>query len=154
MDVSNRLRHTSTPQMNILFCLCIILELTNVIYDRIYTYMPYYALECEFWIQAVVLVVVEVYWRRITYIVLSNIHLEYSVGFRLQLSIRLYWTGLYGHFLRAVLKRKETSQMKSTVSWDITPCSLFKINRRFGGIYRLHLPGQWIRRARNQRESR
>jgi hypothetical protein len=25
--------------------------------------------------------------------------------------------------------------MKSTICWDITPCSLFKVNRRFGGIY-------------------
>jgi hypothetical protein len=28
--------------------------------------------------------------------------------------------------------------MKSPVFWNITPCSLLKVNRRFGGIYRLH----------------
>jgi hypothetical protein len=37
--------------------------------------------------------------------------------------------------------------------WDITPCSPLKFNRRFGGTYRLHLQGRWIRRVRNQRES-
>jgi hypothetical protein len=29
--------------------------------------------------------------------------------------------------------------MKSTVFWDITPCSLLKGDRLFGGRYRLHL---------------
>jgi hypothetical protein len=29
--------------------------------------------------------------------------------------------------------------MKSTIFWDITPCSPLKINGRFGGTYRLHL---------------
>jgi hypothetical protein len=28
--------------------------------------------------------------------------------------------------------------MKSSIFWDITPCSLLKVNRRFGGIYHLH----------------
>jgi hypothetical protein len=32
--------------------------------------------------------------------------------------------------------------MKSIVFWDITPCSLLKVNRRFGGTYRLHLQGR------------
>jgi hypothetical protein len=44
--------------------------------------------------------------------------------------------------------------MKSTIFWDITPCSPLKVNRRFGGTYRLHLQGRKISRARNQRESR
>jgi hypothetical protein len=44
--------------------------------------------------------------------------------------------------------------MKSIVFWDITPCSLLKVNRHFGGTYRLHLRGRKICRARNQRESR
>jgi hypothetical protein len=26
--------------------------------------------------------------------------------------------------------------MKSTIFWDITPCSPLKVNQRFGGIYR------------------
>jgi hypothetical protein len=44
--------------------------------------------------------------------------------------------------------------MKSTIFWDITPRSLLKVNRRFGGTYRLHLHGWRISRARNQRKSR
>jgi hypothetical protein len=27
--------------------------------------------------------------------------------------------------------------MKSTILWDITPCSPLSVNRRFGGTYRL-----------------
>jgi hypothetical protein len=42
--------------------------------------------------------------------------------------------------------------MENTVLWDITPCSPLKVNRRFGGAYRLHLQGR-ISRARYQRES-
>jgi hypothetical protein len=44
--------------------------------------------------------------------------------------------------------------MKTTIFWDITPYSPLKVNRRFGGIYRLHLQGRRISQARNQRESR
>jgi hypothetical protein len=44
--------------------------------------------------------------------------------------------------------------MKNTMFWDITPCSLLKVNGRFGGTYRLHLQGRKISRARNERESR
>jgi hypothetical protein len=29
--------------------------------------------------------------------------------------------------------------VKSVIFWDITSCSPLKVNRRFGGIYRLHL---------------
>jgi hypothetical protein len=29
--------------------------------------------------------------------------------------------------------------MKSSIFWDIKTCSSLKVNRRFGGIYRLHL---------------
>jgi hypothetical protein len=38
--------------------------------------------------------------------------------------------------------------MKSSIFWDITPCSLLKVNRSFGGTYRLHLQGWKISRAR------
>jgi hypothetical protein len=40
--------------------------------------------------------------------------------------------------------------MKSTIFWDITPCSLLKVNRRFGGTYRLH---PQIRRISQQETS-
>jgi hypothetical protein len=32
--------------------------------------------------------------------------------------------------------------MKSIIFWDITPCSPFSVNRRFGGTYCLHLQGR------------
>jgi hypothetical protein len=44
--------------------------------------------------------------------------------------------------------------MKSTIFWDITPCSSLSVNWRFGWTYRLHLQGQKISQAWNQRESR
>jgi hypothetical protein len=42
--------------------------------------------------------------------------------------------------------------MKSTVFLDITPCNALKVNRCFGGTYRLHLHGR-ISRAKYQRET-
>jgi hypothetical protein len=44
--------------------------------------------------------------------------------------------------------------IKSTIFWDITPCSPLNVNRRFGGTYRLYLQGRRISQTRNQRESR
>jgi hypothetical protein len=32
--------------------------------------------------------------------------------------------------------------IKSTIFWDIRPCSPLKVNRRFGGKYRLRLQGR------------
>jgi hypothetical protein len=43
---------------------------------------------------------------------------------------------------------------KSTIFWDITPCSSLTVNRRFEGTHRLHLHGWKISREKNQRESR
>jgi hypothetical protein len=36
--------------------------------------------------------------------------------------------------------------MKCTIFWDIMPCSPLKVNRRFGGTYRLHLQGRKMSR--------
>jgi hypothetical protein len=44
--------------------------------------------------------------------------------------------------------------MKSTIIWDIMPCSLLKVTRHFGGTYRLHPQGRRISPVRNQHESR
>jgi hypothetical protein len=44
--------------------------------------------------------------------------------------------------------------MKSTAFWDITQCSLLKVNRRFGGTYCLHLQGRKLSWARKQHDSR
>jgi hypothetical protein len=41
--------------------------------------------------------------------------------------------------------------MKSSIFWDITPCSPLKVNRRFGGTCRLHLQDRRISRERNQK---
>jgi hypothetical protein len=46
------------------------------------------------------------------------------------------------------------SIMKSYTFWEITPCSLLKFNRRFGGMFSLHLQGRKINQTRKQRESR
>jgi hypothetical protein len=43
--------------------------------------------------------------------------------------------------------------MKRTIFWDITPCSLLKVSRRFGGPYRLHLQGRKISREENLHEA-
>jgi hypothetical protein len=40
--------------------------------------------------------------------------------------------------------------MKSTVFWDIMPCSSLKVNWHFRGTYRLHLQGRRISFARNR----
>jgi hypothetical protein len=52
------------------------------------------------------------------------------------------------------LKPQRKLDIKRTTFWDITPCSPLKVNRRFGGTYRLHLQVRKISRARNQVESR
>jgi hypothetical protein len=44
--------------------------------------------------------------------------------------------------------------MKSTIFWDMTPCSPLSFNRRFGGIYRLHLHGRRNKFSKNQQTSR
>jgi hypothetical protein len=38
--------------------------------------------------------------------------------------------------------RRTSKILKSTIFWDITPCSPLSVNRRFGGTYRLHLQGR------------
>jgi hypothetical protein len=60
-------------------------------------------------------------------------------------------------FLRNKLLFKDlgfSRRVKSTIFWDITPCSPLRVNRHFGGIYRLHFQGRKIIWARHQHESR
>jgi hypothetical protein len=52
------------------------------------------------------------------------------------------WRNVGFEVLRAVV-------MKSTIFWDITPCSPLKLKQRFGGTYRLYHQGRRISRARN-----
>jgi hypothetical protein len=42
---------------------------------------------------------------------------------------------------------------KMTAAWDMTPCGALRVNRLFGGAFRLHLQGKRISRARNQRKN-
>jgi hypothetical protein len=44
--------------------------------------------------------------------------------------------------------------MKSTIIWDMIPCSSLEVNRRFGGTYCLYLQGRKIIPARNECESK
>jgi hypothetical protein len=39
--------------------------------------------------------------------------------------------------------------MKSTIFWNITPCSPLSVNRRFGGTYRLHLQDRKSKLSKN-----
>jgi hypothetical protein len=43
--------------------------------------------------------------------------------------------------------------MKNNIFWDTKSCSPLKLNRRFGGTYRLHLQVRKISQTRTQRES-
>jgi hypothetical protein len=42
--------------------------------------------------------------------------------------------------------------MKSSIFWDITPCILLKVNRRFDATCSLHRQSQGTSRVRNQSE--
>jgi hypothetical protein len=41
----------------------------------------------------------------------------------------------------------KSDEREEYIFWDITPCSPPKVNRRFGGTYRLYLQGGIISRA-------
>jgi hypothetical protein len=66
-------------------------------------------------------------------------------------SKQLLSTIFYNHFHWFF---QTTLRVKSSNLWAITPCGLLKVNRRFGGACRIHLPGRKISQARNQCESR
>jgi hypothetical protein len=58
-----------------------------------------------------------------------------------------------GSLVRDLLHDLSSWNLKSSVFWDITPCSPLKVNRRTGETCRLHLQGPRISQARNQREA-
>jgi hypothetical protein len=72
-------------------------------------------------------------------IVIRRLHYEYSTDVTVQNHIE--FVGF--EFLTAMF-------MKSSIFWDMTPCSPLKCNRHLGVIYRLHLLGQSISQARYQ----
>jgi hypothetical protein len=43
--------------------------------------------------------------------------------------------------------------MNSIIFWDMTPCSSSSFNRRFGGIYRLHLQGRRNKFSKTSKQS-
>jgi hypothetical protein len=43
-----------------------------------------------------------------------------------------------------VFSRNLMLRMKNAVFWDVAPCRCGRLNRRFGGSYRLHLQGRKI----------
>jgi hypothetical protein len=51
-------------------------------------------------------------------------------------------TSLYSSQDFLLISSSQTNILKSTIFWDITPCSLLSVNRRFGATYRLHLQGR------------
>jgi hypothetical protein len=55
-----------------------------------------------------------------------------------------------GHEIQPIIG-EHVPAMKSSTFWVITLCSPLKLNRRFGGTFRLHLQGRRINRERNQR---
>jgi hypothetical protein len=46
-----------------------------------------------------------------------------------------------------------TVLMKGSILWDITPCSLLKVNQCFRGTCCLHFQGQRISQVKNQCEA-
>jgi hypothetical protein len=50
---------------------------------------------------------------------------------------------------KAGTKIRTTVVIKQSIFWDITPCSPLKVNRRFGGVYLLHLQCRKISRERH-----
>jgi hypothetical protein len=56
--------------------------------------------------------------------------------------------------LRFSERRTTYCSLLSIIFWDVTPCSLLKCNRRFGGTYRLHLQGRRKNFSKNQPISR
>jgi hypothetical protein len=53
----------------------------------------------------------------------------------------------FGHLMKChencVIGVSDKDMKKSSIFWDITPCSPLRVNRRFRGICRLHLQGRW-----------
>jgi hypothetical protein len=56
------------------------------------------------------------------------------------------------NYTNRLLTSHSTLQLKSSIFWDITPCSALKVNRHFKETFRLNLQGRKICRGRNQRE--
>jgi hypothetical protein len=63
-------------------------------------------------------------------------------------------TGVSQHNLsKRNINSNSLSNLKSSIFWDITPCSPLKVNGRFRGTCRLHFQGRRVSQARKQREA-
>jgi hypothetical protein len=76
---------------------------------------------------------------------------------RHRLNVPLYWEYHLNESGNMLVAMDETHIrrgifLKASV-FEITRCSLLKINLRFGGICSLHLKGQWIKQTRNWQEA-
>jgi hypothetical protein len=49
------------------------------------------------------------------------------------------WLYYINYFISVGFEVLTAVVMKSIIFWNITPCSPLRVNRRFGGTYRLHL---------------
>jgi hypothetical protein len=74
---------------------------------------------------------------------LLKLECMYSLGF---------WMLEFGSLCCSLLIIITLQSTKSSIFWDITPCSPLKLNRRFGGTCCFHLQCRRISQARNQRE--
>jgi hypothetical protein len=100
-------------------------------------------------------------FHHITYIVVQ--HYMFTIGEKVPSTCLIRSSVIPRAVLTAVVKRDisrfvgrssvvYTESVKSTISWDITPCSPLKVNRRFGWTYRLNFQGRKISRLINQFE--
>jgi hypothetical protein len=69
--------------------------------------------------------------------------LESNMDIISETAVTVRSSGLYCVLLSA---NSSLDRRVLTAFWDITPCSPLKINRRFGGTYRLHYSGRIISR--------
>jgi hypothetical protein len=61
---------------------------------------------------------------------------------------------VHDNFTATLCCYKNQRDYDEFIIWDITSCSLLKVNRRFGGTCLYHLQGWRLSQARNWRQSR
>jgi hypothetical protein len=88
--------------------------------------------------------IIKIELRKIGWCALNLTHMSQDVD---------QWRSVVNTAMNVGFEVLATVVTKINIFWDIMPCSLFKIHRRFGGTYRLHLQGG-ISRAKYERESR
>jgi hypothetical protein len=88
---------------------------------------------------------------KLTWPILRHAQHLYDDNFlRKLMQFHLSYTQSRNDTMQEYIFRRDFS-LKKTTFWYMTPCSLLKVNLRFGEIYRLHLHGRRISRVRYQR---